>query len=117
MVKYKGETRKYQCESGVYLMPATHCVFCKNCTDIFYDYTNGPYMFLCELNKQEELEITETECRCEYFEDDGYIFDEEKYLQEQKEIQEKINEQMKAMEGGFSEFMDKIIQTMKGDIE
>jgi hypothetical protein len=25
------------------------CLFCKHNTDIFYDYTNGPYMFFCEL--------------------------------------------------------------------
>ena len=25
------------------------CFFCKRCTDIFYDYTNGPYMFFCDL--------------------------------------------------------------------
>lgn len=25
------------------------CFFCKHCTDIFYDYTHGPYMFYCEL--------------------------------------------------------------------
>lgn len=27
------------------------CLFCKNCTDLFYDYTNGPYMVICKLNK------------------------------------------------------------------
>ena len=27
------------------------CLFCKNCSDIFYDYTNGPYMVICRLDK------------------------------------------------------------------
>ena len=24
------------------------CLVCKHCTDMFYDYTNGPYMVMCE---------------------------------------------------------------------
>lgn len=32
----------------VYKLFDTHCAFCKYCTDIFWDYTNGPYMFLCK---------------------------------------------------------------------
>lgn len=31
-------------------MPANHCVFCKHCTDIFYDFSNGVYMVCCEYN-------------------------------------------------------------------
>lgn len=27
------------------------CFFCENCTDIFYDYTNGAYAFCCEYEK------------------------------------------------------------------
>lgn len=42
-------SKPFNCENGkTYLMPDTSCVFCNHCTDIFYDYTNGPYMFLCE---------------------------------------------------------------------
>lgn len=29
--------------------PAKSCVFCDRC--IFYDYSNGPYMFVCELDE------------------------------------------------------------------
>jgi hypothetical protein len=40
----------YHCASGKdYELPEKCCAFCKHCTDIFWDYTNGPYMFLCEL--------------------------------------------------------------------
>lgn len=72
-MNYKGETKLYECESGkVYRFPIAHCVFCKHCTDLFYDYTNGPYMFMCEFNL--EPNITETSCECKHFEDDGYEF-------------------------------------------
>ena len=29
-------------------LPEKHCVFCEKSTDIFWDYSNGPYMILCE---------------------------------------------------------------------
>jgi hypothetical protein len=28
-----------------------NCVFCDHCTDIFWDYSNGIYGIVCELNK------------------------------------------------------------------
>lgn len=31
-------------------MPAPNCIICKNCTDIFYDFENGPYMVFCKYN-------------------------------------------------------------------
>lgn len=47
------ETHKYkefECADGkVYKFPENHCAFCEHCTDVFWDYTNGPYSFLCEL--------------------------------------------------------------------
>lgn len=24
------------------------CIFCDHCTDVWWDYTHGPYMFFCE---------------------------------------------------------------------
>ena len=42
------ECEYYMCEA------ATHgCFFCKHCTDIFYDYTVGPYALVCDLNSIE----------------------------------------------------------------
>jgi hypothetical protein len=42
--------KPFECESGiVYNMPSNHCVFCGHCTDIFYDYSNGPYMCICDI--------------------------------------------------------------------
>lgn len=48
-----GDLREFKCESGhVYLFPKNHCVFCKHCADLFYDYSNGPYMFFCDLDTE-----------------------------------------------------------------
>ena len=45
-----GVKKPFECENGhTYLFPSKHCVFCKYCKDLLYDYTNGPYMFLCDL--------------------------------------------------------------------
>ena len=42
--------KEFECANGrTYLLPENHCAFCEYCTDIFFDYTNGPYMFICEL--------------------------------------------------------------------
>jgi hypothetical protein len=72
---YCGETKHFECENGkTYAFPKTHCVFCKHCADIFYDYTYGPYMFICEFGLTPD--ITETECKCEKFEDNRYEFDD-----------------------------------------
>lgn len=77
-MNYIGETKLYEItdQGAVYKMPKNHCVFCKNCTDLLYD-SSGPYCFFCNLGL--EIEITETECKCDKFEDSGYIFDEEDY--------------------------------------
>lgn len=29
-------------------LPDNSCAFCRHCTDLFYDYTNGPYLFICD---------------------------------------------------------------------
>lgn len=45
----------FKCQNGKsYGAPADFCLFCKHCTDIFWDYTNGPYMCICELDKEYE---------------------------------------------------------------
>ena len=44
------ELYPFECSNGnIYFFPKKHCAFCGNCTDIFFDYTNGPYMFSCDL--------------------------------------------------------------------
>ena len=43
-------------------LPDNACVFCKGCSDFFYDYTNGPYLILCEYGNHPNDEGT-----CEHF--------------------------------------------------
>lgn len=31
-----------------YVVPESCCLFCKHCSDIFWDYTNGIYMVICD---------------------------------------------------------------------
>lgn len=48
---------KYHC-------PDKCCLTCAHCTDVFWDYTNGPYMVICELT--DEPKFTD----CEDFEEE-----------------------------------------------
>lgn len=34
-------------------LPENHCIFCKHCCSIFWDYENGPYAFGCDLTEEE----------------------------------------------------------------
>lgn len=70
--KPTGETcklREFICQDGFFnkqcFLPLNHCCFCKHCTDIFWDYTNGVYLTLCELN--DGIEKCKNQ---EYFEED-----------------------------------------------
>ena len=50
------------------------CFFCKYLTDIFYDYTNGPYMFFCDKATPETYPVDNgLQGKCDMFEeeDDG----------------------------------------------
>lgn len=66
-----------------------HCIVCKHCTDIYYDATNGPYMFFCEFN--EELED------CNKFEVDEDVevveVDLEKIIEHEKELEKEYGEE------------------------
>ena len=59
------------------LKPRKCCLICKHCTDIFWDYTHGPYMLFCEkaCNGGGDLP-EETNCgtECDLFEiEDGVM--------------------------------------------
>lgn len=60
--------RKHVCHDGLLrkevMLPEKHCVFCTHCTDVYWDFTNGPYLCFCELYTEP---MKEMEC----FEDDG----------------------------------------------
>lgn len=64
--------RVYWFQTGFQMWcPEKSCVFCKHCTDVWYDF-HGPYMYLC-LKEQDGIKnLTEKghTGKCEYF--DGY---------------------------------------------
>lgn len=39
--------KKFSCPEYTVFAPEKCCLFCSYNSDVFYDYTNGPYMFLC----------------------------------------------------------------------
>ncbi len=43
--------KQYRIEgtSLFYKVPDNACVLCEHCTDIYWDYTNGPYGIVCEV--------------------------------------------------------------------
>lgn len=52
--KNKDKMSPFECENGhTYMAFNNSCVFCKHC-DILWDYTNGPYMFLCSAGGKPE---------------------------------------------------------------
>ena len=48
-------------------LPINACVFCEHCSDFFYDYTNGPYLILCNINDHPD----NSNGTCELFIDRG----------------------------------------------
>ena len=42
------KTRIYVSEHYCAEVPAKSCFFCKHCSDIFYDFTFGPYLVCCD---------------------------------------------------------------------
>lgn len=42
-------TRIFRGPTYTVLAHPQSCFFCQHLTDIFYDYTNGPYGFVCDL--------------------------------------------------------------------
>jgi len=46
------EFKDYECEYYKIRAPKTSCFFCRYCTDIFFDFTNGPYMLMCDKGKE-----------------------------------------------------------------
>ena len=46
-----GKSYIFKCENGkLYVADEGTCLSCKNCSDVFWDYTNGPYLCFCEKN-------------------------------------------------------------------
>lgn len=64
-------TRKWTSDAGAsWWCPPKACMFCDHCTDIWWDYTNGPYMVGCDL----DLDPNESggyEGNCDSFKEEG----------------------------------------------
>ena len=58
----EGHEKTYECEYYKVIAHEHSCFFCKYCTDIWWDYTNGPYMWLCTKEMDTELEYFRTGC-------------------------------------------------------
>ena len=68
----KPDHRWYQIDGGPKVGAHKHsCLFCKHLRDIFWDYTNGPYMLFCDLNDGYDNIKASFEGKCPmYVEDD-----------------------------------------------
>lgn len=44
----------YECDYYKVLVPDVSCLFCSHCTDVFWDFTHGPYMFICDVGADTE---------------------------------------------------------------
>lgn len=68
-IKYHDKYIEYECDNGKYYgVQLPHCLACKYNTFVFYDYTGGPYSFLCKLNMETKLQ--KDGCYCLKFEPD-----------------------------------------------
>ena len=60
--KNKDRMSPFKCDNGHTYMAFNHsCVFCKHC-DLFWDYTNGPYAFLCDVDGAPEKDGLAGDC-------------------------------------------------------
>ena len=69
-----------------------NCLICKHCTDIFWDYTHGPYMVYCEKAYSDGSDLPEetklgTECNLFEIEDGAMTVSE--YEENEKKRQAK----------------------------
>lgn len=62
--KNKENMTPWMCDNDhVYMAFKNSCVFCEHC-DVFWDYTNGPYLFLCDADCNTEHGLSG---QCEIF--------------------------------------------------
>lgn len=78
----------FECENGkVYGISYDKkcCLICKHCTDLFYDYTNGPYMCFCKFQNKSCDDFGDN---CNQFELKEDTLTVKEYLQNGGEINE-----------------------------
>ena len=72
------------------------CLICKNCTDIFWDYTHGPYMVYCEKAYNDGGDLPEEtklgmECNLFEIEDGAMTVSEYEKKRQAKEMEDFYN--------------------------
>ena len=45
-------TERYECDDYACMAHPNGCFFCEHLTDVFWDFTHGPYMFFCEQGEE-----------------------------------------------------------------
>ena len=53
----KDFTKIYECDEYKCDAHPRGCFFCKHSTDVFYDFTNGPYMIVCDLQSEHDQDL------------------------------------------------------------
>ncbi len=106
--------------------PERSCCFCKNCSDYVWDYTNGPYMFFCDIandgKDRDQITLTEKGCigKCEFFEEDDKVEENNKEIVEsEKRINEmRSDPNMKPLLDDFSKAFGEYVvdRLLYGDI-
>ena len=43
--------KKFEGDGYTIIAHPKSCFFCKHCVEILFDFTNGPYMFVCDKEK------------------------------------------------------------------
>lgn len=64
-------TREYECDEYTCNAHPRSCLFCKNCSDVWFDYTHGPYMIFCDEHPEDDPEFTSKgmKGKCKKFEE------------------------------------------------
>ena len=60
-------TRDYVCDEYQCNAHPRACLFCDLCTDVIFDFTHGPYMFICTESHDTEKGMNGN---CEHFKED-----------------------------------------------
>lgn len=64
--KNRENMKSYGCDNGrVYLAFKNSCVFCEH-HNLFWDYTNDPYLILCDADKNTKTGMSG---KCDFFEE------------------------------------------------
>lgn len=67
----KDFTKVYECNEYKCDAHPRGCFFCKHSTDVWWDFTTGPYMIICELQKENDQDMPTFGCcgECKHFEE------------------------------------------------